>query len=76
MTVLPTDLLALHLQKLPRRYAIMHESGAVFEEDEDYDGLTLTIELRDEAEADAVARALRRTLPHWRPSDDTGGCDD
>lgn len=70
-----TDLLALHLRKHPRRIAILHASGDVFEEDDDFDGMTLTIEILDEAEADAVGRALRRMLPHWRPADDTGGCD-
>lgn len=41
-----------------RRWRIGDDCGEVFDEGEDYDGLTLTIELRSEAEADAVRKIL------------------
>ena len=41
-----------------RRFAIGHEFGEVFHPKEDYDGLTLTIELKSDAEAEAVRAAL------------------
>lgn len=70
------DLLKLYLHRAPRRWRVGEDSGATFAEGEDFDGHTLTIELMDEAEADMIARALRNLMPHWHPSDDTGGLDD
>lgn len=70
-----TDLLRLHLTPAPRRWRTGQDSGATFDEGEDFDGHTLTIELLDEAEADMIARALRRLFPHWHASGDTGGLD-
>ena len=61
-----SDHLSLHLSRHPRRYSIDEHSGDVFREDDDYDGLVLSIEIMDEAEADAILRVLRTMLPHWR----------
>lgn len=60
------DRLSLYLTPHPRRYSIQDIAGDVFCEDDDYDGLVLTIEILDEAEADLILRALRTMLPHWR----------
>lgn len=66
-----TDDLSLKFPTGPRRWRVGQESGCVFDEDEDFDGFTLTIALDHWAQADAVAMALRIMLPHWRPSDDS-----
>ena len=70
-----TDLLKLHLPAGPRRFRVGQECGCVFDENDDFDGWTLTLELDHEAQADAVARALRILFQHWQASDDTGGYD-
>ncbi|WP_347311405.1 hypothetical protein [Defluviimonas sp. SAOS-178_SWC] len=64
------DRLSLHLTPHPRRYSVAEESGDVFRHDDDFEGFTLTIELLDEAEADAVLRALKVMMPHWKTDDE------
>lgn len=66
-----------------RRYAVHHEHGDVFERDDDFDGLTVTIELRSDAEEEQVIKALDaqfRTsgqMPAaWRHPDEYGLSDD
>ena len=44
------------------RYRAGHESGDLFEEGQDFDGLTLTIEVADAADAQAMLDAIS-----WRP---------
>ncbi|AKG94540.1 hypothetical protein Shpa_29 [Paracoccus phage Shpa] len=44
------------------RYRAGHESGDLFEEGQDFDGLTLTIEVADAADARAMLNAIS-----WRP---------
>ena len=60
------DHLSLYLKDHQRRYTIKWTCGDVFREDEDFDGLALTIEVLDEAEADAILRAIKTRLPHWQ----------
>lgn len=50
-TVLPIDMRG-------RRYIVGEEFGDVFLDDGDFDGLTLTVEMKSEAEARAVLQAL------------------
>lgn len=68
-----TDLLRLHLPKRPRKWRVGMDCGETFAEGEDFDGWTLLIELDHEAQADAVARALRQMFPHWTPDADSPG---
>ena len=70
-----TDLLRMHMTPARRRWRIGQDCGDTFDEGDDFDGYTLTIELLDPAEADMIARHLRREFPHWIPTDDTGGLD-
>lgn len=44
---------------LDRRFSLAHHIGEVFEEGEDYKGPVLQIEIKDQAELDAVRKALR-----------------
>lgn len=68
------DTLSLSLTGHPRRYSIDHHCGDVFREDDDYDGLALTIEVLSEAEAHMILHAIRTALPHWQTeSEVTGG---
>lgn len=43
----------------PLRFRLGDECGDVFVEDEDFDGMTLTVEVRDEAEGWRLIEALR-----------------
>lgn len=43
----------------PLRYRLGNECGDVFAEGDDFDGLTLTVEVRDEAEGRRLIEALR-----------------
>lgn len=67
------DTVQIRLARAPRRFRVGYDCGDVFAEGDDFDGLTLTLELLSEEEAETVARFLRTHLPHWQPSDDTGG---
>ncbi len=42
----------------PLRYRLGDECGDIFAEDDDFDGLTLTVEVRDEAEGRRLIEAL------------------
>ena len=42
------------------RYRACHESGDIFEEGDDYDGLTLTIEVSGRDDALAMLEAIRK----------------
>lgn len=46
-----------------RRYRIGNESGEVFACDEDFDGYTLTVEVADTADGDALLARLHRPEP-------------
>lgn len=48
----------------PLRYRFGHESGDLFEEGDDFDGLTLTIEVRHAIEAMNLVRLIRE---EWNP---------
>lgn len=61
-----TDELTVYLGAHPRRYSIDRHSGDLFRDDDDYDGLALTIEVLSQAEADAILAVIRNTLPHWQ----------
>lgn len=41
-----------------RRWIIGEECGDVFNEDDDFDGITLTVEIKSREEAQAIAMAL------------------
>lgn len=69
------DLLNLLLRSAPRRVRIGQDSGDTFVDDDDFDGWTLTLELRDEFEAAMIAAAITAAHPHWRVTDETGGPD-
>lgn len=47
----------------PRQWSVAEHSGECFREDDDYDGWILQIELRDEAEAEKVARHMQAVWP-------------
>lgn len=57
-TVLPIDMRG-------RRYIVGEECGETFARDEEFDGLTLTVEMKSEAEARAVLQALM-----WQAKED------
>ena len=69
------DLLKLFLPHAPRPWRIGTDCGDVFREGDDFDGWTLTLALDDEAQADALARTIRKTHPHWQPDPDSPGVD-
>lgn len=52
------DGLFLPIDMAERHFSIGHESGDVFRADDDYDGLTLTIEVKSEAEATAILSTI------------------
>lgn len=66
-----TDAEAQAFLRASRRWSVHYEDGDVFDRDDDYSGYTLTVEIADEAEAEAVSDLLRARLPHWRPGDDS-----
>lgn len=47
----------------PRQWSAAEHSGECFREDDDYDGWILQIELRDEAEAETLARHMQAVWP-------------
>ena len=47
----------------PRQWSVAEHSGECFREDDDYDGWILQIELRDEAEAETLARHMQAVWP-------------
>lgn len=47
----------------PRQWRVGHDSGDVFVEGEDFDGQTVVMELRDDAETTAVSAVLSVMLP-------------
>lgn len=57
MTYLPTRLI-LPIDMADRRFVVCEHSGDTFSEDEDYDGIALTLELKNPEEARAVLGAL------------------
>lgn len=69
------DELRLLLPPKPRKWRVGMDCGETFHEGDDFDGWTMLIELDNEAQADAVARALRIKLPHWQPDPDSPGRD-
>ena len=62
---------ALQLSPAPRSWRVGPECRDVFFYGEDFNGLTLTIELLSPDEAAAVTALLLTLRPDWRPSDDT-----
>lgn len=54
----------------PLRYRLGDECGDIFEVDDDYDGLTLTVEVRDEAEGRRLIAALRGAVERPDPLGD------
>jgi hypothetical protein len=49
---------------IPRRWSVAEHSGDMFEEDDDFDGIALTIEIHSQAEWDAVESALAKGWQH------------
>lgn len=47
----------------PRQWSVAEHSGECFREDRDYDGWILQIELRDEADAETLARHMQAVWP-------------
>lgn len=66
-----TDSLLTLLGPSIRRWCIGNECGEVFDPDVDFHGLTLTLEILDADEAEALVRFLTGQRPHWLGSDDT-----
>lgn len=54
----------------PLRFRLGDECGDVFEEGDDFDGLTLTVEVRDEAEGRRLIEALRCAVERPDPLGD------
>jgi hypothetical protein len=51
----------------PLRFRLGDECGDVFADDDDFDGLTLTVEVRDEAEGRRLIEALRGAVERPDP---------
>ena len=58
------------LRPTPRRARIGEDCGDLFAEDDNFDGFTLTIELHDAQEAEALAAALPAIFPSWKVTRD------
>lgn len=54
----------------PLRYRLGDECGDIFAEDDDFDGVTLTVEVRDEAEGRRLIEALRGAVERPDPLGD------
>jgi hypothetical protein len=65
------DLLCLFLPVTSRRWRVAQYSGEMFAPGDDFAGWTLQVELDHDAQADAVARAIRQANGHWQESPDT-----
>jgi hypothetical protein len=68
--------LVLPINMKGRRWAVGEKHGDVFEDDEDFDGFTLVIELRSAAEARDIVRAMLAADADWPPARETRADDE